>query len=348
MKHFALVFYLIVVICNNLNAQNTKEAVVYLSTITENERQISKRFISFTSTLVHDNSAKKVEFRRKNLIKSVEESRNKIAAMPCFANDCALRDSLVSFLKLQYYVLNSDYDKILNMEEIAEESYDNMEAYMNARSKANELIQHGGEVIDEIYKVFARQHNILLSDREDKISMQIDKINKVFKHYDCVYLIFFKVNKQEAYMINSMNKKDFSGIEQNRKALISVANEGLAKLDTVKAFLNDKSLILACLRAIKFYKTEAIDKTPGLIDFLMKNENFEKVKKTFDDKEPSSRTQDEINQYNLAVKDINSASNKFNSVNNSLNESRKSINNDWVNTVNNYLERYVPDTNKKK
>ena len=348
MKHFAIVFYLIMLICSNLNAQNTKEAVVYLNSISENERQISKRFLSFTSSFVHDNSAKKVEFRRKSLIKSVEESRNKIAAMPCFANDCALRDSLESFLKLQYYVLNSDYDKILNMEEIAEESFDNMEAYMNARSKANELIQRGGVVIDEIYKEFAKQHNILLTEREDKISLQIDKINKVFKHYDSVYLIFFKVNKQEAYMINSMNKKDFSGIEQNRNALISVANEGLAKLDTVKAFFNDKSLILACRRAITFYKTEATDKTPGLIDFLMKNENFEKVKKTFDGKEPSGRSQDEINQYNLAVKDINNASNKFNSVNNTLNNNRKLITNDWDNTVNSYLEKYVPDTNKKK
>ena len=51
---------------------------------------------------------------------------------------------------------------------------------------------------------------------------------------------------------------------------------------------------------------------------------------------------------NLAVKDINNASNKFNSVNNTLNNNRKLITNDWDNTVNSYLEKYVPDTNKKK
>jgi hypothetical protein len=42
--------------------------------------------------------------------------------------DRSFRDTTVAYLKLLYIVFNEDYGKIVNMEEIAEQSYDAMEA----------------------------------------------------------------------------------------------------------------------------------------------------------------------------------------------------------------------------
>lgn len=234
------------------------------------------------------------------------------------------------------------------MEEIAEESYDKMEAYLNAYSKANEKIHIAGEAIDRLYKSFALKHGVLLSEREDKISLEIEKVNKVFDHYNIVYLIFFKAFKQEIYIINALNNKDFSSAEQNRNALISVSTEGLAKLDTVKPFQNDRSLISACRHALVFYKMEASDKIGIQIDYLMKNENFEKLHKTVGSKDPVLRSKDEVDQYNASIKELNVAVKKYNSVNNGLNKQRTSAINEWNASETNFLARYIPDTDKKK
>lgn len=348
MKQKLFIFSFTFLLCNCLFGQSNKDSYTYLSTISKNEAQISKRFLSFASSLAHDNSARKVEFRRKDLIKAVAQARDKIAAMPCLNNDCTLRDSIVSFLKLQYYVLNDDFEKILNMEEIAEDSYDLMEAYMNARSKASEKIHIGGEAIDKLYKSFALLHGVVLSEREDKISLEIEKIDKVLDHYNTIYLIFFKSYKQEAYLIKALNDKDFSGAEQNRNALNTTALEGLGKLDTVKAFQNDKSLIIACHHTLAFFKMEASDKISILIDYWMKNENFEKLHKTIGSKDPILRSKDETDQYNAAIKEYNNAGKKYNSVNNGLNKQRTSIINEWNTSGTNFLAKYIPDTNKKK
>jgi hypothetical protein len=231
------------------------------------------------------------------------------------------------------------------MEEIAEESYDNMEAYLNIRSKANEKIHKGGEMIDGLYKLFAQKHNVLLSEREDKMSIQIDKVNKVFDYYENVYLIFFKSNIQESYLIKALNSKDFSSAEQNRNALKDVSSAGLNKLDTVKSFQNDRSLILACRRTLEFYKIEASDKMVIVMDFMMKNENFEKLKKTIGSKDPMLRSKDETDEYNTAIKEYNIAVRKYNSVCKVLDQQRSTKVTEWNTSVHNYLEKYVPKYN---
>jgi len=48
--------------------------------------------------------------------------------MPPWKGDRSYRNSSVAYLKLVYHVFNEDYGKILNLEEIAEQSYDAMEA----------------------------------------------------------------------------------------------------------------------------------------------------------------------------------------------------------------------------
>ena len=67
-------------------------------------------------------------------------AKNNIAKMPDFEGDKSLRDSTVSYLSLCYNVLNEDYSKILDLEEIAEQSFDLMEAYLLAQQKAGEKL----------------------------------------------------------------------------------------------------------------------------------------------------------------------------------------------------------------
>jgi hypothetical protein len=266
--------------------------------------------------------------------------------MPPYKGDRTLKDTTVAYLKMLNSVFNEDYGKIVNMEEIAEQSYDLMEAYMLAQEKANEKLEQASERQSEMQRKFAAKHNITLlegSDTEAEAKMKV--AGKVMKHYNDVYLIFFKANKQEAYLMEAINKKNVNSIEQNINSLQNFAEQGLEKLKDLKGYNNDGSLIVACRNMLNFYKEEA-KKGASLTDFFLKEESFTKLKKQFDSKPGSKRTQQDVDQFNKGVNDINAASDKFNATNKELNKERNANLNGWNNAVKKYLDVHVPTQRK--
>ncbi|HMU72985.1 MAG TPA: hypothetical protein PKD93_09595, partial [Ferruginibacter sp.] len=102
-----------------LLAQDYDTPVGYMAVISKQNENISKKFLSYNSAAAHGKRARKVEALRNKLIEEVQEARMNIASMPAFKGDKAYRDTAVNFMKMYYNVLNDDYSKIINMEEIA-------------------------------------------------------------------------------------------------------------------------------------------------------------------------------------------------------------------------------------
>ena len=121
-------------------AQEKSDAGSYLTYIGEQYQELTESMLSYTSAVAHGKSARKVEKRRAELLQQVKESERNVRSMKPFQNDSNLRDSVVAYFNLCFHVLNEDYEKILNMEDIAEQSYDLMEAYLLAKEKANEKL----------------------------------------------------------------------------------------------------------------------------------------------------------------------------------------------------------------
>src|SRR5947199_5005395 len=121
-------------------------------------------------------------------------------------------------------------------------------------------------------------------------------------------------------MIKAMNIGKVTDIEQARSALIKYADEGTQSLgiDSLKEFIGDPSLANSCMRALQFYKNEGEKYAPKQLDYFLKKENFEKIKKAYDNK--GDHNKDDVKTYNDAVHDMNDASNTFNDVNRMLNE----------------------------
>jgi len=190
-------------------------------------------------------------------------------------------------------------------------------------------------------KKFAAKHNVNLIESESATDAKMKIANSVMKHYDEVYLIFFKAYKQEDYLMNALNQKNVNAIEQNINSLQSFAEEGLEKLKDLKGYNNDASLIIACRNLLTFYKDEA-KKGSALTDYYLKEENFMKLKKQFDSKPALKRTQQDVDQFNKGVSDINAAGASYNSLNNDLNKQRNSNLNGWNNAVKKYLDNYIP------
>ena len=67
---------------------------------------------------------------------------------------------------------------------------------------------------------------------------------------------------------------------------------------------------------------------PKLTDFYLKEENFDKIKKSLEAK-GSNKTKEDVDQYNKAVKDINASVNNFNQLNQELNKRRQEVVQNW-------------------
>lgn len=323
-------------------AQDFKNAAEYMSFMGKKQTAISKDLWSYISAVAHGKRAKKIEKRRQELIATSRSAQYEIQKMPPFEGDASLRDSVVSYLKLSHDILNEDYARIVDMEEIAEQSYDLMEAYLMAKELANDKLDQAGEMLVQQQQLFAQKHNINLSENKSKLSEKLEKAGDVFKYYNQFYLIFFKSYKQEAYLMDALESNDLSALEQNKNALLKFSEEGLHKLDTMPRFKNDATLKLACIQMMNFYKMEAADKFPAIIDFYLKKEEFEKIKISFDAKKQSELTQQDIDQYNTAVNDYNKAIATFSSTNDQLNKLRGKMLDNWNKTTTAFMDKQTP------
>ena len=336
-----LLVFSLILLTNRSAAQAFENAGQYMDHITKANQVLTEKYLLYLSGMSHGKSARKVEKRRLEVLQAISDTKFSIMGMPPYKGDRTLKDTTVAYLKILNSVFNEDYGKIVNMEEIAEQSYDLMEAYMLAQEKANEKLQQASEKQNEMQKKFAAKNNITLIESESASEAKMKIASAVMKHYDEVYLIFFKSYKQEAYLMDAVNQKNVNSIEQNVNSLQSFSEQGLEKLKDLKGYNNDASLIIACRNLLNFYKDEA-KKGSAMTDFFLKAENFAKLKKQFDSKPGSKRTQQDVDQFNKAVKEINDAGNDYNAINNDLNKQRSKTLDGWNNAVKRYMDEYIP------
>ena len=336
---------LLVIFSVNSYGQKIDNAGEYLSFIGKEFKQISEEMWDYTSAAAHGKSARTVENKRKDIVSQITKSIGKIERLPGFKGDETYRDSVVSFLKLSKLVMNEDYAKIVDMEEIAEQSYDAMEAYMLAKERADDKMEAASAMIDDEAHKFAAKNGVNLIEGNDKISKKLKEASKVYKYYNVIYLIFFKSYKQELYVLDAQNKGDFNAMEQNRNALTTTVADGKSKLAAVKPYSGDGSVKAACQDMLNFYEKE-VAKFSDVSNFFLQKEKFDKIKASFDAKKPADRKKSDVDQFNAAVNEFNAASNKYNATNQELNQNRSNLLAKWNNASDKLIDRFVPKKKK--
>src|SRR5688500_8055519 len=93
----------------------------------------------------------------------------------------------------RYYfsIFKEDYHKIVGMEEVAEQSYDAMEAYLLTQEKAKEKLNNAYKEVQKSYDAFAARHNVQLNEAQSsKLSQRLDQAGKVNSYMNQIYLLF--------------------------------------------------------------------------------------------------------------------------------------------------------------
>lgn len=344
MKHLLLptIILMILAFTKNSFAQDFSNPGNYMTVIANAHTDMNKKYMAYMSAAAHIHRKRKIEKMRTQALESINTSLGNTGMLPYYKGDNSLRKSSMDYIKLCYNVFNDDYAKIVNMEEIAEQSYDMMQAYILLQEKTDEKIKQASAQMNTASKAFAAKYNVTLIDNKDELDEKLDETGKLTSYTNKIYLIFFKCYWQDGEIVKAINANKITAVEQGRTSLIRYADEGLQQLaaDSLKNFSGDPTLASSCKRVLTFYKKTAENDIPKQMDYFLKQENFAKMQKAFDAK--SDRSKAEVAAFNASVNDVNNASKTYNDVNNKVNTSRSEILKDWNETEKSFADSHTP------
>lgn len=322
--------------------QTYKHAGEYIDYVNKQQAAVNKKYVKFQSTSAHSSKERKARKDFNSLLEEVQKSEGNIRSMPPFNNNRAFRDSAASFFKLYNITLQKDYNKVVDMQEIADQSYDLMEAYFTARDLVSAKLENQGEMLNVELKKFGEANNIKIIDANDDsdIGKMMKKIGEVNSYYDPIYLNFFKVYKQYAYLTDAIATKNIGSIEQNKNTLQQFATEALTKINSFGSFKSDNSLVNTSKKLIENYLKFANEKVQPQLDFFIADENFKKLDAEM--KKKTNRTKADVDNFNAEVGNLNKLVAKSNEAgafnNNVINPSLDNFNK----AVSNFFSTHIP------
>ncbi|MCB1305392.1 MAG: hypothetical protein KDK37_13990 [Leptospiraceae bacterium] len=316
-------------------------ALAHMKEVNAPADPIRSNMLTYIQTVAHSKDTAEMEQRRTVLINSVASAIRKIRTIQPYKGDDRYRAATEDLLDKMYAILTEDYGRLVDLKKISEQSYDAMEAYMEARKQANNKLQEARDETAQVEELFAKDYNIRLVENTDELGKKLEKASAAMGHQSKVFLLYFKAYKQEERLIEALDKNDISGIEQNKDALQDFAQEGLEKLASVSPLDGDDSLIQASRQLLEFYKAEA-NKSELFLDLALKKDRLDRAKQSIDSMDPARRTKDQIDSFNKLVNEYNALAQRSNALNSELNNNRKVLIDRWNRTSDLFLSRHVP------
>ena len=341
MKHLLFSILILTLFASSKTfGQDLSNPGAYMNAIGNAHVEMNKKYMAYMSAAAHIHRKRKIEKMRIQALESIDKSLGMTGELPYFKGDNTLRKSSMDYIKFCYNVFNEDYAKIVNTEEIAEQSYDAMQAFILLQEKTDEKIKQANAQMHVAEKVFAAKYNVTITNQKDDLGEKMGEADNLNTYTNKLYLIFFKCYWQDGEIIKAMNVGKLTGVEQGRTSLIRFATEGLLALDSLKNFAGDPSLANSCKRVLNFYKKMAENDIPKQMDYFLKKENFEKMKKAYGAK--GNPTKADVDTFNAAVKDVNNSMNTFNNINTNENNLRNDVLKDWNESEKSFSDSHMP------
>jgi hypothetical protein len=283
-----------------------------------------------------------VERQRRMLLNEISDSKNEIRGMPRYKGNGILRDSTVSFLDITYNLVNEDYAKIVSLESVAEQGYEQMELFLQAQQEAYSRTSQAARGLKKAEEQFAKQFGVSLVDSDDKFARRLEELNRTFKYYNKVYLAFFRAYQQELNLFNAIEDRSISDMKTEQRKLQVAASEGLGKLNRMGSYNGDKSLRTAAQENLKFYQNEANNEVGRIISYYTDLDKLHKLKANLgkDDITPEEK-RSLTQEYNTQVKQVNQLTPQLNELNAALNLERARQLDKWNRVSETFLQKFI-------
>lgn len=310
----------------------------YMQRINSNWEPIAQETWDYLKATARGN-AKKQDKRRLDLIEAIKKASYNTSQIGSFQGNSDFVKAVNSYLGLTLASLQGEYQKIIDLEELAQKSYDMMELYIATKELVNHKMDSANEVLQAAQREFAKNNSITLIESESRLERKINTANLALNYYNDIYLIFFKSYLQEVNFLEAQKKQSIGDMEQSRQSLEDFSKAGMEQLTALPDYQTDSRLKSACFAMLEFYYGEAKRYAPQLIEFYLANDEFTETKARMESKK--NPTQAEVTEYNKAVNSINMKSQEFNKTNSYLNEHRGKRMNVFNHEVENFFQAYM-------
>lgn len=290
------------------------KSLKYMKEIQSILNDSKKEVFQYLKVIVKGRNIKKVESKREKLIDKIDSEHEKFQKI----EDSKLKQEGLKYLSTLKIVLTDDYEKIMDIEEIAEKSYDNMEAYFNMQEKANEKLHEAWDNFDTAFHRYARANDIKIVEAEpDKKSQKIRKMSETLKYSNQIYLIYLKCHYQEKHMLQALKDEDINAMSQNMDAQKTLLKNSIDKVNSIKPFDHDSRMIHATKYLFKFYKEEVEKDFTILLDFLILKSKYQSAKKNHESLKNTDKAANQAfekigQEYNLGILKYNETISKMN------------------------------------
>jgi hypothetical protein len=320
------------------SSQRTLEAVKYHQSLTLLFPELKMASFYYLTAVTKTRRVRSIEKNRQNLLKVIQKNQAHIKTNPPLYNDATLRTELTRYLDMLYIVMKEDFDKILDMEDIKAQTYDEDEAHQLALDLAFEKLENCRTFLTKADETFFALYGIKVDNTKDKITEKIEQANNAIKYYNPIYRVFFKVNREYSYTQLALAKKDLAELQQHAAALPVLAEDGIEKLKSLNGYMGDDELLKTVIEILKFYKSEGLVTIPANIAFFLKVEAFQNAQKKMESIRPESRTKSDIDIYNKSLDSYNTSVKEINQLNTSSNKKHNNYIDKWKKTVDTFFD----------
>lgn len=292
------------IITSTCNAQKFRTALDYMNFISRQQVLIVKSSWRYTQAIAHSKNDRTIDKKRTILIRSIDRAIMKITKAQGFDGDTEYKEKVLNNLQINKSLLLNEYSEIIDMQEVAEQSYDDMEAYILAQRLADQKMAEAQQEYEDNFYAFAKKHDIKIFEGKSELGKKMEISNQVFDYYNDLYLIFFKVHFNESNLLDAIGNKDISAIRQNINALKMAVQEGLEEVDKKPLYKKDDRIAEATKEVFQIHLNEANNTIPQILDYLVLQEDFEKIKVAIEKTAEADRTQEQIDRYNNKVDEL--------------------------------------------
>lgn len=339
MKYQFTLLILTLSLSYNLIAQES--AAEYMAAVNANYMQLSKDTWDYIKKATTANNVARIDKKRLELIQTLKETKYKVSKVSSYNGDNDLKEAVKNYIDMSIYTLTNDFKQIINLEKIAEESYDDMEAYFALKDVVKSKMDSAFTAVNNAESNFATKHNINLVNDDTRLASKIKSANEVSKYYNKIYLMFFKSYWSEQKLMDAFQTNNIEDMEYYRQYLENASKEASESLKEINAFRGDITLKEACAAMQEFYYGEALRYIPKQITFFKEKEKMDDEIKAFQAMSNKSRTQEDINAYNATIKKYNELSSSFNETNEYLNKFRKKRIENWLEASDRFHKKHI-------
>lgn len=324
---------------NISKAQVPEDAADYIKAIANAQVPMNSKYMEFMSAMAHNPKNPDMENLRRQVLENIDISLTKTNSLQPYKGDNSLRQSSMDYIQLCKIIFNDDFGRIVNTKEVEEQSYNNMQVSILLQEKASQKLIDASLDLTKTNLAFAQKYDVKLLDSRDKLTEKLAIAARLNHYRNQVFLVFYKCNWHCNEITKAVIAKKLNDVEQGRNALTQFATEGMKQLGVIGSFEGDATLIYYCNETLKFYKNLAETQIPQITNFLLAEENYNKIKKAYQNKR---HTNEEKDEFKKEYDKFKAAITNYNQVNDLAIANRKMVLQNWSRAVGIFADKHMP------